>query len=127
MTIRDALSRLTKPDIYSLMLFVLFKLKDTNEYSSLSQLSYILDKDSLLKLCEFYGGTTITIPTIEDLEAVFNALLLYQEVNIEKQDFDKMMGKRDLQRPEKRKLLDCYDVVVDVLKNYDFNSGRDNE
>ena len=126
MTIRDALSRLTKPDIYSLMLFVLFKLKDTNEYSSLSQLSYILDKDSLLKLCEFYGGTTITIPTIEDLEAVFNALLLYQEVNIEKQDFDKMIDKRDLQRPEKRKLLDCYDVVVDVLKNYDFNSGRDN-
>ena len=127
MTIRDALSRLTKPDIYSLMLFVLFKLKDTNEYSSLSQLSYILDKDSLLKLCEFYGGTTITIPTIEDLEAVFNALLLYQEVNIEKQDFDKMIDKRDLQRPEKRKLLDCYDVVVDVLKNYDFNSGRGNE
>lgn len=127
MTIRDALSRLTKPDIYSLMLFVLFKLKDTNEYSSLSQLSYILDKDNLLKLCEFYGGTTITIPTIEDLEAVFNALLLYQEVNIEKQDFDKMIDKRDLQRPEKRKLLDCYDVVVDVLKNYDFNSGRDNE
>lgn len=127
MTIRDALSRLTKPDIYSLMLFVLFKLKDTNEYSSLSQLSYILDKDSLLKLCEFYGGTTITIPTIEDLEAVFNALLLYQEVNIEKQDFDKMIDKRDLQRSEKRKLLDCYDVVVDVLKNYDFNSGRDNE
>lgn len=127
MTIHDALSRLTKPDIYSLMLFVLFKLKDTNEYSSLSQLSYILDKDSLLKLCEFYGGTTITIPTIEDLEAVFNALLLYQEVNIEKQDFDKMLDKRDLQRSEKRKLLDCYDVVVDVLKNYDFNSGRNNE
>ena len=127
MTIHDALSRLTKPDIYSLMLFVLFKLKDTNEYSSLSQLSYILDKDSLLKLCEFYGGTTITIPTIEDLEAVFNALLLYQEVNIEKQDFDKMLDKRDLQRTEKRKLLDCYDIVVDVLKNYDFNSGRDNE
>ena len=127
MTIHDALSRLTKPDIYSLMLFVLFKLKDTNEYSSLSQLSYILDKDSLLKLCEFYGGTTITIPTIEDLEAVFNALLLYQEVNIEKQDFDKMIDKRDLQRSEKRKLLDCYDVIVDVLKNYDFNSGRDNE
>ena len=127
MTIHDALSRLTKPDIYSLMLFVLFKLKDTNEYSSLSQLSYILDKDSLLKLCEFYGGTTITIPTIEDLEAVFNALLLYQEVNIEKQDFDKMIDKRDLQRTEKRKLLDCYDVVVDVLKNYDFNSGRNNE
>lgn len=126
MTIRDALSKLTKPDIYSLMLFVLFKLKDTNEYSSLSQLSYILDKDSLLKLCEFYGGTSIAIPTIEDLEAVFNALLLYQEVNIEKQDFDKMIDKRDLQRPEKRKLLDCYDVVVDVLKNYDFNSGRDN-
>ena len=109
------------------MLFVLFKLKDTNEYSSLSQLSYILDKDSLLKLCEFYGGTTITIPTIEDLEAVFNALLLYQEVNIEKQDFDKMLDKRDLQRTEKRKLLDCYDIAVDVLKNYDFNSGRDNE
>lgn len=28
----------------------------TNEYSSLSELAYILDKDNLLNLCEFFGG-----------------------------------------------------------------------
>ena len=66
--ITDNLKRLNTLDIYSTILFVLFKTQNIPSQSTLSELVYILDKNSLLKLCEFYGGQTITIPTIEDLE-----------------------------------------------------------
>ena len=52
------------------------KIKDLPEYSTLSELAYILDKKSLLKLCEYFGGITMTIPTIEDLENLTKSLLL---------------------------------------------------
>lgn len=64
-------------DIYSLILFALFKLRDIPDYLVLSELVYILDKDSLLKLCEYFGGTTIHIPTIDELESLLYSLLLY--------------------------------------------------
>ena len=77
MKIKEAVATLKETDIYSLMLFAMFKLRDIPEYSSLSELVYILDKDSLLKLCEYFGGTTIKIPTIEELETLLYALTIY--------------------------------------------------
>ena len=64
MTIKEELQKLHEPDIWSLLLFVLFKIKDIPEYSGISELAYILDRKNLLKLCEYFGGTTITMPTI---------------------------------------------------------------
>ena len=67
MKIKTELENLKEKDIYSLMLFALYKAQEIPEYASLSQLAYILDKDNLLKLCEFYGGLTIKIPTVKEL------------------------------------------------------------
>ena len=44
--IDKALEELNKEDIYSLILFVLYKLKNVSEYSILSELVYILDNGS---------------------------------------------------------------------------------
>lgn len=124
MTIRQQLDKLQSNDIYSLMLFVLYKLTETNEYSSLSQLSYILDKDNMLKLCEYFGGTTLYIPKIEELENVLTALLLYECVDIEHKDFDTCLSEIDIPSRKKSQLIKCYEVVKNVLKDYNFNSGR---
>ena len=83
MEINTELNKLTKPDITSFMLFALYKLRDIPEYSAISELSYVLDMQNLLKLCEYFGSTTIRIPTISELEAMVNALLLYQYVDVE--------------------------------------------
>nr|DAG27885.1 MAG TPA: Mor transcription activator family [Caudoviricetes sp.] len=124
MTISTEITNLTKNDIYSLMLFVMYKLKDSNEYSSLSQLSYILDEENLLKLCEYYGGTTIYIPKIEELEDMLNALLLFQKVDIEKQDFTKCLTTLDKKGESTKSIKKNYFVIKEVLKDFSFNSGR---
>ena len=94
MSIKRELDNLTEADIYSLMLFALYKTNELPEYSSLSQLSYILDKDNLLKLCEYFGGTTIRIPTVSELELLLNSLLVYQLVDIEKQNYKRLERRR---------------------------------
>lgn len=124
MTISTEITNLTKNDIYSLMLFVMYKLKDSNEYSSLSQLSYILDEENLLKLCEYYGGTTIYIPKIEELEDMLNAMLLFQKVDIEKQDLTKCLTTLDRKGENTKSIKKNYFVIKEVLKDFSFNSGR---
>ena len=124
MTISTEITNLTKNDIYSLMLFVMYKLKDSNEYSSLSQLSYILDEENLLKLCEYYGGTTIYIPKIEELEDMLNAMLLFQKVDIEKQELTKCLTTLDKKGENTKSIKNNYFVIKEVLKDFSFNSGR---
>lgn len=122
MRIKDELLKLKQTDIYSLMLFALFKIKDIPEYSSLSELVYILDKESLLKLCEYFGGTTIKIPTIDELETVLYALILYQYVNIEKIEFNQALEMITEKTSEIRKVRDTYNELLVLLDKYTFNS-----
>ena len=44
--IKTKLEELKATDIYSMMLFALYKIKDIPEYSTLSGLVYILNKES---------------------------------------------------------------------------------
>ena len=119
MTIKEELQKLHEPDIWSLLLFVLFKIKDVPEYSGISELAYILDRKNLLKLCEYFGGTTITIPTIEELESLVYGLLLYQYINIEgiSEDDAFVMISRDGLNLKSVKA--SYSKIKETLQNYD--------
>ena len=91
MKIKEELLNLKKVDIYSLLLFVLFQIKQIPEYSSLTELVYILDKDSVLKLCQYFGGTTLQIPTLEELEILVYSVLLYNYINIDNKDMNEAL------------------------------------
>lgn len=122
---QEELLSIKELDIYSLILFALFKLRSIPEYLTLSELVYILDKDSLLKLCEYFGGLTLKIPTIQELESILYSLLLYQYVDINKMEYEdavKLLGKNS---SELRKIKSDYMKLKTVLENYSF--GKDNE
>ena len=124
MKIKEELAKLKDIDVYSLMLFAMFKLRDIPEYASLSEMVYILDKDSLLKLCEYFGGLTIKIPTIEELESIIYSLVLYQFVNIDGMDYDdavKIIGHKSSQL---RQVKYDYVKICDILDRYDFSRGE---
>lgn len=55
--VNNNLNALKDKDIYSLILFILYKFKDIDEYRAISELSFILDKKSLFNLCQYFGGT----------------------------------------------------------------------
>lgn len=107
-------------DVYSLLLFVLYKLKDDKRFSTLSELVYILDKDSLFNLLGVFGGLTITIPTTKDLKLVVNGLLIYQLVNLENRDL--MTSIKEVNKGEytEAELKEVYLKICEVVQNYEF-------
>ena len=125
MSIKRELDNLTEADIYSLMLFALYKTNELPEYSSLSQLSYILDKDNLLKLCEYFGGTTIRIPTVSELELLLNSLLVYQLVDIENNPLETVLESMRIKTGTNTEIKRHYYIIKELLSKYNFNSGRE--
>ena len=100
------------------MLFVLFKLRDIPEYSTLSELIYILHKDEFLRLCEYFGGMKIKIPTIEELERLINVLILYQYTNIDKMEYDDAIKILDCNKKELSEIKKDYNKIIPILERY---------
>ena len=124
MRIKKDLTTLKDTDIWSLVLFALYKMRYVPEYSSLSELVYILDKPSVLKLCEYYGGMTIKIPTVDELEFLVYVLLLYQKVNIEKIEYDTAISEIGFKSSELRRVKSDYQKICEVLDKYEFNTRQ---
>lgn len=124
MKVKEELTNLKKADIYSLILFALFRLRDIPEYSTLSQLSFVLDHDNLLKLCEYFGGLTIKIPTIKELESIVYSLVLYQYVNIENMEYNEAVKLIGSESSELRQIKSDYRKLCKILDNYNFNQGE---
>lgn len=127
-SIKSGLDNLKERDLYSLSLFCLYKLIPVPEYSSLSELVYILDKPNFLNLCEYFGGQTIKIPTIEELQNTVYSLLLYQYVKIEHMDYDKALELIGHESKDLRAVKANYRKLTEVLENYSFTPrGAENE
>ena len=118
MNMNSELDKLKTRDVYSLILFILYKIKDNDKYSTLSELAYIVDKESLLNICQYFGGLTITIPTIDEFEDILNVLLLYQKVDVEGRDLDKTLDDFGIRRRDKENMITLYQQVQNILSNY---------
>ena len=114
------LEKFKTPDLYSILLFSLYKLTDNPECSSLSELAYVLDKENLLNLCEFFGGQTIQIPTITELENWLKALHLFYEVKVEKHTISDVMQSLSSSKDETLQIKRYYRMLVEVVNDYDF-------
>lgn len=117
---REKLNSMKMTDVYSLILFALFKLKDVPEYSSLSELGYVLDGQSLFNFLEYFGGQTIKVPTMEEFRVMIEALLLYQYVNIEGIEYNQALKLMENAKSPLSDIKTCYAKIVDILNEYEF-------
>lgn len=121
MGVKSSLDKLQEKDIWSLMLFVMYKSQEVPEYSALSELSYILDRKNLLRFCEFFGGSTIKVPTIDELELYVHALLLYQYLDIEHLDLAQAVEKMGEKSVSTKAVQGVYNKLKRVLQDYSFS------
>lgn len=118
------LNSLHLSDIYSLMLFVMYKLQDIPEYAVLSELCYLLDGNNLTRLLTYFAGKTITIPTEEDFAAMTNAMLLYQYINIDGLSLTEAQGKIKATQKQKEKLTNLYLAILPIMQQYNIDRGQ---
>ena len=117
----DNLLTLKEMDIYSMSLFILYKLTKIPEYSIASELPYVLNKNDLFNFCNLFGGQTIRIPTLNEIFSVMNLVLLYQYVEIDKIDFDDAIAQIGIKSSELRNIRLAYAKIKEVLKDYKFD------
>lgn len=80
----DIVSNLNKQDVFSILCSFLYDLKEVPEYSTLSELCYVLDVESFMHLINYFAGRTIRIPDKKELADLVQVLLLFQYYEIEK-------------------------------------------
>lgn len=122
MSIKEELLQLKQTDIWSLMLFVLYNFQTVPEYSSISELAYVLDEKNMLKFCEYFGGQTIKVPTIDELEHTLYAMLIYQYVDIEHVSLEESLQLLKVDKIKQKEIKSCYLTLKKVLNNYSFSS-----
>ena len=83
-------------------------------------MTYVLDKDNFLNLCEYFGGQTIKIPTIKEVESLVYSLLLYQYVKIDKMDYDEALALIGHESCELRQVKSQYQALCKILDSYEF-------
>lgn len=123
MSIKKYLNSLKLQDIYSLLLFTLYKCKDMPEYSTLSELAYVLDENNLLNLCECFGGMTIKVPTIQELENLICTLNIYKNTHIEKSPLDKELENLELNQYDKSEIKEMYSQLLNIMEEFTFGSN----
>ena len=121
-SIKKDLNNLHLSDIYSLMLFILFKVQEIPEYAVTSELCYLLDGANMTRLLTYFAGRTIKFPTESDMAVVTNALLMYQYINIDGDTFVSAQNKLgDLTKKEKDKITELYIQLLPIMKQYNID------
>ena len=123
--IKKNLDNLHLSDIYSLMLFILFKVQEIPEYAVTSELCYLLDGANMTRLLTYFAGKTVTFPTEAEMATVTNALLMYQYINIDGETFtiaQNKLGK--LTQKEKDKVTELYVQILPIMKQYNIDRSQ---
>ena len=124
-SIKANLNSLQLSDVYSLMLFVLYKLQDVPEYAVLSELCYLLDGANMTRLLTYFAGKTIQIPTAEEFSKVASAMLLYQYINIDGLSLVEAQAKLGKQNAKQRdETVDLYLKLLPIMKQYKIDKGQ---
>lgn len=123
--IKKNLNNLHLSDIYSLMLFILFKVQEIPEYAVTSELCYLLDGANMTRLLTYFAGRTVTFPTESEMTVVTNALLMYQYINIDGETFTAAQNKLGkLTKKEKDEVTDLYVKIIPIMKQYNIDRSQ---
>lgn len=117
-SVKSALDKLSNKDIYSLLMFVLFKVNEVPELAVLSQLIYLLDEDSFIKLLKYFGGQKIVIPTINDLRVLIHSLVMYKSIELDGLDFNSSFN--NIPDELKEDVLYKYESIKNIMSEYSF-------
>lgn len=122
---KQDLNTLHLSDIYSLMLFIMYKLQDVPDYATLSELCYLLDGANLTRLLTYFSGKTLQVPTQEEFANVSKALLLYQYINLDGNSVSEAQVKLGTLTPkQKDQIMEIYLRIIPIMKSYNIDRGQ---
>lgn len=121
--ISECLSHMSKSDVWSMLLFCLYKLQDDPNWLTLSELSFVLNGTDLSRFLSYFENMTITIPPLKDLRLLVKSLTVYQLVTFENMDLNSAAISVQDTEFTKDELKLMYLKISEVLKDYEFREN----
>lgn len=123
--IKANLNNLHLSDIYSLMLFVMYKLQDVPDYAALSELCYLLDGSNLTRLLTYFEGRTLQVPTAEEFANMSKALLLYQYINVDGHTLVEAQDRlENVTAKQRDQITELYLKILPIMRQYNIDRGQ---
>jgi hypothetical protein len=124
-SIKANLNTLHLSDIYSLMLFVMYKLQDVPDYAALSELCYLLDGSNLTRLLTYFAGRTLQVPTAEEFSNMSKALLLYQYINIDGHTLVEAQDRlENVTAKQRDQITELYLQILPIMRQYNIDRSQ---
>lgn len=117
------LSKFKEEDVLATSMFVLYKLREVPEYSLIGELPYILDKTNLENFCNYFGGRTITVPTLSEIKSIMYLIKIYDLINNDKMEFDEAFAALKYPQESYKKIRTMYVKTCEIFDKYKF--GRE--
>lgn len=117
--------KLNQTDTYAIICEMLYTLKDNPSYSTMSELAYLLDRKSFIHLIKYFGGETITIPTVDEFKKAIKVILLYQYFNIDGLSWRESLLKSGYACSETRQAQKHLIQLSNILESIKLGRGQD--
>lgn len=120
--INKVLSKFKEQDVYALLCGYLFEFKNIPEYSVISELAYLLDRDSFVNLIDYFEGQTFTVPTKKDFQNAIRTLLLLQYFEIEGKPWKEALLEAGFDTSDGRAAQIQLNKLKGTLDKYNFDT-----
>lgn len=109
-------------DTYSLLCSFLYEMKNIPGYSPLSELCYMLDRDSFEKLLIYFEGKTVTFPTKEEFVDAVRMVKLYQYYEVEKRPWKDCVLLAGYESSSGKLAHNKLEKLKETLEKYNFGN-----
>lgn len=89
-------------DIYYVSILMLSLATGRSIYSDVAELALLLDKESFKNLIGYYGGSTVRIPTSDEVISSMEAALLYYYTEVLNYSMEDALKKTGIEKTNKR-------------------------
>lgn len=118
------LSSLKREDVFSVATALLYSLKDSSKYSTISELFYILDYDNFINLIKYFGGQEIRIPSSEEVARTLKILLLYQYNKVENLEWSESLKKSGIKEEDSLVARNQLRSLERIFQKYDIGKRK---
>ena len=118
----EVMSNLRKSDVYSILCRFLYDLHQIPEYTTLSELCYLLDIDSFMNFIKYFSGKTIKVPTKKEFSDAMQVLLLFQYYEIEKRPWKDCLIMCDIPTSKGKLMHNKLDKLKETMQKYNFGN-----
>lgn len=113
------LNRLREDDLITIILFCLYKMTGDPEYSTIAELAYTLDRNSMYNLCATFGGTTLKVPTLQEYKDLVNVMMVFDYVNSDGLTFEDACSEVGIDYLDD-KVISAYQTMSEILSEYEY-------